>query len=557
MALGSISSRKDDDKIHTDEDVPSSWIRWILPSAADLLFVALFALLAFTTLSTRLLSDAGIGWHIRTGQLILQTHSIPRSDPFSSTMYGQPWFAWEWLYDLIVGCVERAAGLNGVAAFAALIIALTFSWTFRLLVRRGANIAVALVLMLLASSAAMIHFQARPHVVSWLFTLAWFWILESTEEICKLDSGSLSPRPAPRSWLIWLLPPLTVVWVNLHGGFLVGFVLLAIYWLCAAWRWRTLNEGNFENIVEKIRASRRLRTLTLAGLLCAAATLLNPYGFHLHLHIYGYLSNRFLMDHIDEFQSPNFHYVAQKCFAVLLLLALAALAIKGREVRTSHALVILFAVFSGLYAARNIPVASLLLILMIGPILSRVIDKVAGFSFGGEMHPRSFLQRMGTMELSLRGHCWPLAVVVFTACIAAHGGKLQSAPLMNAHFDARKFPVQAVDFLESTPQASTTSQGPVLSQDDWGGYLIYRLYPRIRVVVDDRHDLYGEVFLTSYLKMIHLEPGWQEFLEQHPAETIILPKDSAQANMLLETRGWRRVYADDVAIVFRRNPTKE
>jgi len=198
----------------------------------------------------------------------------------------------------------------------------------------------------------------------------------------------------------------------------------------------------------------------------------------------------------------------------------------------------------------------------------RLQDQVAiitGVSHAGQVGmalASGFAREGAKLAISFRGLEWISSEVIGMILgakggIAAHGGKLQSAPLMNAHFDARKFPVQAVDFLESTPQASTTSQGPVLSQDDWGGYLIYRLYPRIRVVVDDRHDLYGEVFLTSYLKMIHLEPGWQEFLEQHPAETIILPKDSAQANMLLETRGWRRVYADDVAIVFRRNPTKE
>ncbi len=98
-------------------------------------------------------------------------------------MNGQPWFAWEWLYDLLVGWLETAAGLNGVVLFTALVIALVFAWTFRLLLRRGTNILVAVVLVLLAASAAMIHFLARPHVVSWLFTVAWFWILESSERV--------------------------------------------------------------------------------------------------------------------------------------------------------------------------------------------------------------------------------------------------------------------------------------------------------------------------------------------------------------------------------------
>jgi hypothetical protein len=80
--------------------------------------------------------------------------------------------------------------------------------------------------------------------------------------------------------------------------------------------------------------------------------------------------------------------------------------------------------------------------------------------------------------------------------------------------------------------------------------LIYRLYPQIRVVVDDRHDFYGEAFLKSYLKMVHVEPGWEDFLRQHPSGCVVVPKESALANILAETADWRRAYADEVAVVF-------
>src|SRR5229473_465724 len=85
MAIGSRSSAA---------DLHPAWVRWLVPSVGDLLFVALLGLLTLTTISVRLLGDAGVGWHIRTGQLILATQAIPRADPFSSSMAGQPWFAW-------------------------------------------------------------------------------------------------------------------------------------------------------------------------------------------------------------------------------------------------------------------------------------------------------------------------------------------------------------------------------------------------------------------------------------------------------------------------------
>src|SRR6266571_161128 len=109
-------------------------VRFAMPSVADLIFVALLGVLVFTPLSVRLLGDAGIGWHIRTGQQILATHAIPRVDAFSSSMGGKPWFAWEWLYDLVVGQLEATMGLNGVVWVTAVLIAATFAGAFRLLI---------------------------------------------------------------------------------------------------------------------------------------------------------------------------------------------------------------------------------------------------------------------------------------------------------------------------------------------------------------------------------------------------------------------------------------
>jgi hypothetical protein len=70
------------------------------------------------------------------------------------------------------------------------------------------------------------------------------------------------------------------------------------------------------------------------------------------------------------------------------------------------------------------------------------------------------------------------------------------------------------------------------------------------VAVDDRHDFYGEQFLKSYLKTMHVEPGWKDFLDQHPVRYVIIPKDSALANILAETPSWQSIYSDDVAIIF-------
>ena len=496
-----------------------------MPSVADLIFVAVLAVLIFTPLSVRLLGDAGIGWHIRTGQQILTTHSIPHSDPFSSSTAGQRWFAWEWLYDVVVGELETHLGLSGVVWFTAVVIATVFAGLFRLLMYEGASLFLSVLMTLLALSASMIHFLARPHVVSWLFTLAFFWVLDISER------NSLGGRVMRDSDFLWSLPLLMLAWVNVHGGFLVGLVLIAIYWLGATWTWIRTRDTGIEQSLMRIAAAKRSRSLALVGAISLAASLINPYRWKLYAHIYSYLSDRFLIDHIQEFQSPDFHGLAQRCFAVLLLIVLAVLAAGRRRLRVSEALTTVFAVYTGLYAARNIPISSILLVSVVAPGICPGVGA------------RGFLQRMQMVDSGLRGHLWPVLAIALTLFIAGNPGAPN--PLMHAHFDSKRMPVEAASYLQGRDL-----KGPMLSPDYWGGYLIYRLYPHNQVVVDDRHDLYGSEFFKSYLKMVKVERGWQQFLEQHPASCLVLPRDGALANVLLEGTNWKTVYQDDVAAVF-------
>jgi hypothetical protein len=114
-------------------------------------------------------------------------------------------------------------------------------------------------------------------------------------------------------------------------------------------------------------------------------------------------------------------------------------------------------------------------------------------------------------------------------------------------------PVAAVTFLQQEFQGKQPSTEPVFSTDAWGGYLIYRLYPERKVVVDDRHDLYGSGRIRQYLILTQAEPGWEGVLKEWQIRMAVLPTDSTLANLLRELpREWRVVYEDKVAVVFER-----
>jgi hypothetical protein len=530
---------------------PSSLaLRFLLPSVRDIIFIFLFWSLLAGPLSNRPLADADIGWHIRTGERILATHSLPRTDPFSSTMQGQPWFAWEWLYDIVLGILHQACGLNGVVWLCAALVAAIFALLLSQLLKRGTGLMLAVVLMLLAEAASTIHLYARPHIVSWFLSLLWWVVLERWESWDRLQQGNL-PR-----WIPWFFPVSMLLWVNLHGGWLFGIALLGIYAFAA------FVEGvraRKNDAFAAIRASHRVRAMAIAWAASVLATLVNPFGWRLHAHIYRYLGDRYLMNRIDEFQSPDFHGWAQRCFAIILVLALIAFWGSGRKLRLSHLLVVLLAAYAGFYSSRNLPVSSMLVVLIAGPILwdnfVALADRPGAWQWLRRFTARisGFSDRMGAQEMQLRGHLWPVVSVALAFAICLQGGRLGSRQLIQAQFDPQKMPVAAVTFLQKGFQGKQPGTEPVFSTDAWGGYLIYRMYPERKVVVDDRHDLYGSGRIRQYMILTQGEPGWHTVLESWKIRTALLPAGSTLANLLRELpQDWRVANEDKVAVVFER-----
>ena len=513
---------------------PSRWVHFLIPSVTDLLFAALLLGLSCGALGRLLLRDASIGWHIRNGQQMLLTHAVTRTDPFSFTMAGQTWYAWEWLYDLLIAIIHHVMGLNGVVFYTAAVVAATFVLTLHLALRDHGNLPVTLFLLILSLGASAVHFLARPHVVSWLFTVIWFSLLDSAQQ-----------HPAQRKNLRWL-PALMVLWVNLHGGFLLGFVLLGVYLLAALGSYLTSAPPRDE-------ARQWLKSLSVYGAFAFAASFVNPYGYHLHLHVWRYLSDQFLMNHITEFFSPDFHGAAQQCFAVLLIIAIGVLAFSARRPSAARMMVVVVAAYSGLYATRSLPTSALLITLVIAPLASQALSEagqnpnIARWLRGLFSRLDSFGVRMGKLEVQFRGHLWLVLVFVLGLVACVNHGRLGSEQFIHAYFDDQRFPVESAGFI-----AQGQIRQPIFSLDYWGGYLIYRLYPQTKVVVDDRHDLYGAQFLQDYLKIMLVQQGWERELDEKQVNWVLVPSESSLANIMRLTPEWTISHQDRTAILLHR-----
>jgi hypothetical protein len=132
--------------------------------------------------------------------------------------------------------------------------------------------------------------------------------------------------------------------------------------------------------------------------------------------------------------------------------------------------------------------------------------------------------------------------------VCLNHGKVFGTQVLDAHFNAERFPVHAVDFL-----IEHGNREPIFSLDWYGGYLIYRLHPNVKVFIDDRHDFYGEAYLTKYLKVLHVEPGWQTVLDEAHANVVLVPTKSRISDALGQNAEWKTQFSDATATIFQRS----
>ena len=299
------------------------WSRWFRPSLGDCLVIAVLLWPIVMTVigaDAGLLLDSATGCHIRTGDYIIEHASVPHVDPFSFTKNGQVWFAWEWLADLLFARIFGIWGMQGFVVICALLIAATAYCVVRHSLWGGADAFTTLVLFQFWVGASSIHFLARPHLFTLLFLTLSFWLIDS-------DRRRRTPR-------LWLLVPLTVLWVNLHGGFVALVVSLVIVAIGSA----------VEALLSSAEASRlawrnAMRYSLVAGS-CVASSAINPYGLAEHRHLISYLSADWIKDLVEEFQSPRFQANGMLYFEVLLIVGIlvaARLAVKGNRVRLAGA----------------------------------------------------------------------------------------------------------------------------------------------------------------------------------------------------------------------------
>jgi hypothetical protein len=472
-----------------------------LPSSLVLFFAVLFVLGSRLALAKGL-ADPDYFWHLATGKLISESGTIPSTDPFSFTWMGKPWVLHEWLSELLVFRLVQSIGpFPALGVFGLLVPAglASVAIAFR---RRGVPAMAIVVATLLAAAVAMPYATVRPQVLSWLL-------------ICVLLTVLISLRPG-RQGVVMLLTPLFALWANLHGLWVVGLGVVALYTL-ASFLGRT-----------PMSVHRGWVSAGAAG--CLMATAATPAGVAGILYPLRYVdAGDWGLAHIPEWQSPNFHDAVQ----LPLLAWIIVVALVSRTAPGWLRVLAVVGILMALVANRNAPVAAMLGVPAVAFGIGRLVGERA----------RPTGQTVGTAIGRRIAEAAIAMVTILTIQVAIPPVYGSSGVVLD------RYPVAAMDILTTRlPDAR------VFAEYGWGGYVIYRIHDSGgSVFVDGRNDMYDQSILEKYSAIRAAQVGWEGVLDRYRVDAVILPPDAPLTRVLAASGAWCEAFRDGRQVLALRN----
>ena len=452
--------------------------------------------------------DPDTWWHIKYGDMIIQTGHWPTVDTWSFTVHGMPRVAYEWGGEVLTALAYRLGGLRGMDV---LLITLTsiltllvyyFAWL------RCRNSYAAFFSTFVLLPVALLCFTLRPQLLGYIFLVI---TLISLERFRQGEQKTL-----------WALPPIFLLWVNTHGSFALGFMVLGLYWLSGL---VDFTSGGLYAV--RWRPEQRLH-MEVVGLLSMAVLPLTPYGTRLAavpLNVATSLPLNF--SHILEWQPFTTEFWQAKLLLVLLfgfIVAQVAFRLRFRLEEIGLFLIVLYLTFVHIRFA-------ILFAIVFAPLAASIFVRWA------PVYNPKFDKYMVN------------AVLMFAALVAMVLFFPSQSTLQESI--ARDYPVQAVRYLKQHP-----IPGRMFNAYGFGGYLVWALAPQHKVFIDGRGDIYEEAGVFSdYSDVVGLKPDALAVLQSYRINYCLVQQDAPLATLLAASSDWKEVYKDSLSGIFVRQTT--
>jgi hypothetical protein len=447
------------------------------------------------------IADPDIWWHLRNAEALVQQHVIVRRDFYSFTAAGSRWINEAWLSEVPYYLAWRSFGIRGIYLVMLVETELILMGVFALSWLASRNVKAAFISSWLALWLATVSFGPRTLLAGWMCLVIELLILE------RFSHGR------DHTW--WLVP-LFVLWVNLHGSWLIGLSLLVVFCACG------LVDGAWGRIEAKRRTSPQRNKLALVLSGCVAALFLNPYGYHLVFYPFNFAFQQKLnVNHIDEWMSLDFHGLRGKIVFVMLAATIVMALVRKRR-WTLHELAF---TLIGFYAAMTYSRFLFLAAIVFTPILAKELDFLPPY--------RASIDKV-----------W-LNVALIAAIVAGVVWRFPSPDFLMRD-TVRNYPVKALGYLQNF-----RPQGSVFNDCLWGGYLLWNVRD-IPVFIDSRIDIFEDngVF-ADYLNAIGID-NTVDVLNKYGIRYVLFRKESPIAYLLMNTTGWKTDYQDETTVLLER-----
>jgi len=440
------------------------------------------------------IADTDFYWHIAYGRWILEHSALPAGDIFSWTMSGAPYRLTQWLGETLMGVAYNLWGLNGTKLLSVALAAITIRFAWRaasFYVHTSIALGIALVCNLV-----QIVIPMRPQ----LFSFAMLAILA-----CQIAAWSVTGR---RRHLL-VLPPLMTLWVNLHGGYVVGLIFIGIF--CVGQLIETWQTRNFQE------RQKDLIFLCSIAILSGLATLINPYGLGAWESVF-LVSGLHSASVISEWMPVNLTTEVGWFYLMNLVPFIALLVLGARTSLTYMTLAGVFLVF-GVMANRQVAMCAAVMAPLTAALLARA-----------PQYPKLVISA-GNPNRPLAHSLVLAALLVTLPWITSVGDARREATINN------QYPVRATTFLQENKLTER-----VMSDTLEASYLIYVGVP---VFIDGRMDLYRDKFFFDWYLTSRAAPGWEHIIKDFVPRTLLLRNDMALRQVLLASGGWKPVFIDD------------
>lgn len=491
------------------------------PAADDGLtrvFIAAFGLFGWM-FGLRKLSDNGYLWHVRTGQVILDS-GVPHHDIYSFTIRGHAWIAQSWLAELLYGVVNRYFGGHGLQVLSAAtgaLVAMLMAWTaLRLTGDRVRGVGVAVI----AGAAVLSPWSERPLALGLL-------ALAVVVVVVELPDSRVGRYP------LIVLPIVFWIWGNVHGTWVLGMVYVGLHVLA---RWI---DGH------PCWTKDRERTLVLAVLVSVAILLINPYGIGLLTFPVVLVGRGGVLQSVVEWRSPDFREIPSAIYAIWLVTFIAIGARSWRRYSRCDLIVAVPFLLLAFWAQRNISLAAIVSL----PIAARAcapatVDRVGANAVVGRGAAGG-----ADIAVQTRAQSSRVSQVAFVAIVAL-GGLWLVNTLQAPAYNLNAYPVKALSRLDRDGELGPKTR--LLTTDAWAGYVISKYWPKQPVFFDDRYDTYPVAQSKDYLRLLWGKPGWQGILDRNQIALVVWPKNDPLTQLLAESPQWQRQRGDKVSAVFER-----